>query len=160
MESLLNNKTMAKKKDPIFACMVCNRPPASHVSCGYCKEKTGNKTTHMMCNTCFAKYGCPIAHPPDKEEEGKRVSDKELFDSIYFRSVVQYAEIATKIHAAKDKDPKITDRQVKARWAKEIEAMDYPSVGREMYKGHDLKELIWNIVHEKLGLIEKEYDGV
>lgn len=52
---------MAKKKSYAMPCSECDALSAKPVFCGYCKERSGQKTMHYLCDKCFMK-GCPVAY--------------------------------------------------------------------------------------------------
>ena len=54
-------KKVEKKSKYLLHCGVCDAEGTEPVTCGYCKEQTGNKTIHNLCDKCFMK-GCPVAN--------------------------------------------------------------------------------------------------
>lgn len=54
-----------KRKRGVKYCSICNEPGADEVWCGYCKERTGSKVVHFLCNRCFLG-GCPVAFPREE----------------------------------------------------------------------------------------------
>lgn len=61
----MTNKSMAKRKTN-FNCGQCGASGATpNIPCGWCKEQTGNKTTHILCDNCFMR-GCSVMNPAPK----------------------------------------------------------------------------------------------
>lgn len=67
---------MPRKKTQ-FTCGQCGATPSTPgIPCGWCKEQTGNKTTHSLCDRCFTR-GCPVMNP-DPMHSKKDYQDEDL----------------------------------------------------------------------------------